>query len=171
MSWTRWRQSSRKSRNGAPCPRHCRRSFESFSNSACRKIRTVGFVYAGDVRLALEGVFEVSAKAPAPRRSAAIWVTAALALAATAAAVALWWTRAPHTLLVMRFVHALPAGESFSALGHPVLNISRDGATVVYVAQNRLYRRHLDAFQAEPIRGTDGVPTTPFFSPDGRNVG
>ena len=41
----------------------------------------------------------------------------------------------------------------------------------MYVANNRLFRRPIDELEARPIRGTEGLVSTPFFSPDGRSVG
>jgi serine/threonine-protein kinase len=41
----------------------------------------------------------------------------------------------------------------------------------VYAADRRLYRRGFDELDGVPIRGTDGAPSAPFFSPDGQTIG
>ena len=52
--------------------------------------------------------------------------------------------------------------------------LSPDGSLLVIAAvergESRLYRRRLDAYESEPIAGTEGA-TSPFFSPDGRWIG
>jgi eukaryotic-like serine/threonine-protein kinase len=54
-----------------------------------------------------------------------------------------------------------------------LLALSPDGSRLVYSAvregTRRLFLRELDAFDAEPIKGTDHG-SGPFFSPDGRSV-
>jgi Tol biopolymer transport system component len=73
-------------------------------------------------------------------------------------------------LPVVRFTHALPAGQSFTALSHNLVALSPDGATLVYEADGRLYRRAMAEFEASVIRGTEGSPASPFFSPDGHTI-
>lgn len=72
---------------------------------------------------------------------------------------------------VIRFAHVLPQDQPFTALGHTLVAISPDGASVAYEADGRLYLRAMADLEAMPIRGSDGAPASPFFSPDGRNVG
>jgi hypothetical protein len=73
-------------------------------------------------------------------------------------------------LPVVRFSHALPAGQSFTALSHNLVALSPDGATLVYEADGRLYRREMAELEASVIRGTEGSPAFPFFAPDGRTL-
>ncbi len=50
--------------------------------------------------------------------------------------------------------------------------ISPTGTHVAYLANDRIYLRALDEFEAQPLAGTEGsVPRTPFFSPDGQWIG
>jgi eukaryotic-like serine/threonine-protein kinase len=53
----------------------------------------------------------------------------------------------------------------------PVLALSPDGSTLVFVAESggseHLYLRRFDTLEAELLAGTQGA-TSPFFSPDGR---
>lgn len=65
-------------------------------------------------------------------------------------------------------------GAASLGVGRSALAISRDGSTLVYVAQRgtstQLYLRHLDQIDATPLRGTEGA-YQPFFSPDGTWIG
>jgi serine/threonine-protein kinase len=72
---------------------------------------------------------------------------------------------------ISRFSHVLPEDQSFTGvMSHSLVAISPDGSAIVYVANDRLYRRALAELNAVPIRGTDGAPRSPFFSPDGQSV-
>ena len=48
--------------------------------------------------------------------------------------------------------------------------MSPDGSSIAYVANNQIYLRVLNEFEAHPIPGTfeGATPSTPFFSPDGQ---
>ncbi len=70
-----------------------------------------------------------------------------------------------------RLTHVLPADQSFTSAGRPLVAVAPDGAAIVYVANNRLYLRPIDELEAKEIRGTEGQVSTPFFSPDGRSIG
>ena len=70
-----------------------------------------------------------------------------------------------------RLTHVLPADQSFTSAGRPLVAVAPDGAAIVYVANNRLYLRPIDELEAKEIRGTEGTVSTPFFSPDGRSIG
>jgi serine/threonine-protein kinase len=121
----------------------------------------------GDLRLALAGAFEVETSSRASGRSAVFaWVAAALALSALGAAVGVWNLRPAQARPVGRFAHVLPVGQT----QRPTVAMAPDGSSVVYVANNRLYRRAMNALEAMPIRGTEGQPNGPFFSPDGQTV-
>lgn len=65
-------------------------------------------------------------------------------------------------------------GTAALGLGRPALALAPDASTLVYVARRgsttQLFRRRLDARDAEPIPGTEGA-YDPFFSPDGQWIG
>jgi eukaryotic-like serine/threonine-protein kinase len=98
------------------------------------------------------------------------WAVAVAALSAIAG-VAIWSQRAPADLVVRRFTDVLPQGRAFTNAGHPLVAISPDGSSIAYVANGRVFVRFQDQIEAVPIAGTEGSPTTPFFSPDGRFIG
>ena len=81
------------------------------------------------------------------------------------------------TRTTLDLVEAAPLAFDAVASGgidSPLLEISPDGITVVYVGQaegeSRLYVRRLDSFDVRPLEGTEGA-IHPFFSPDGEAVG
>ena len=90
------------------------------------------------------------------------------ALAGTAA----WYFKPSTPLAVTRFQHLLPEGQSFSGLASRMVDISPDGAQIVYVADGRLHRRLMSERDATAIQGTEGYQavTSPVFSPDGRSI-
>ena len=104
-------------------------------------------------------------------RAIAMWVAASLALTAIAAGVAGWVLNPADLRTVSRLSHVLPPDVSFGNLSHSVLAMAPDGSSIVYTATDRLYRRALGELDAVPIRGTEGSPSAPFFSPDGETVG
>jgi serine/threonine-protein kinase len=61
--------------------------------------------------------------------------------------------------------------QPFGNLARPLVAIAPDGATIVYAGPTNLYRKQLNEWKATAIAGTDGSPTTPFFSPDGQTLG
>ena len=139
-----------------------------------------------DVRLALEGVFEVSAAqvnatsmVPVPRprsvwqRAAPLLVTAVLAAALGGVAVWRLMPAGTHALQpVTRFTLG-PAGvgPQGGGAGRHVVVFSPQGTHLVYWAKNQLYLHSIDQLdEAIPIRGTEGA-REPFFSPDGQQVG
>jgi serine/threonine-protein kinase len=99
------------------------------------------------------------------------WTAVAITVGAIAAGLAAWNLRSPQDRSVRRFSDVLPQNRAFSNAGHPLVAVSPDGSRIVYVADNRIFLRSQDLLDARPIAGTEGAPTTPFFSPDGRFVG
>ena len=136
-----------------------------------------------DVRLALEGAFDVAApQAPVPATwpaSAAAralpWEVAAAALIAAAVAVwAPWRAETPVDHSLMRLDVDLGADVSMPAptpSGSSIV-ISPDGRRLVYSSGTppMLFTRRLDQPKATGLPGTQGA-TVPFFSPDGQWVG
>ena len=140
----------------------------------------------GDVRLAIDGVFE-----PAPRRSSAVsdnpnlrvWqrpVPAATVVFAIAAfAGVLGWMLSPPRVVesrVQRFTISPAAPETVGiSRGRRDIAISPDGSRVVYTGSGgspfRLLVRPVDALAATPLE-TIGTPVLePFVSPDGAWLG
>jgi len=68
----------------------------------------------------------------------------------------------------------LPPGFVIAGNDAPVLDLSRDGRTLVFIADGhegaQLFRRALGRVGTEPIEGSEGAQH-PFLSPDGRWVG
>ena len=123
----------------------------------------------GDVRLALEGAFDPE---DVPRRrSIALWVAASLVLTAIASGLIGWSLSPAEIRSVSRFAHVLPNDRSFTQNTRPLIAVSPDGSSIVYVANNQVYRRAMGDLEAMPIRGTEGTPSGPFFSPDGQTLG
>ena len=129
----------------------------------------------GDVRLALEGAFEL-ADAPSRSQVRAWQRPAPLLLAglliATVTGLAVWpFARTgPPGATVARFSVMLPPGD----LPGLDLAVSPDGATIVYVGVRDgvqlLFARDRDELTPQPLPGTEDA-SAPFFSPDGAAVG
>jgi eukaryotic-like serine/threonine-protein kinase len=117
----------------------------------------------------------VSAKPPSRRstwRRRAVLALGTLVIAAGAAIVA-WDLKPLPTPLVARIAITLPSDQVITNPGRRVVAVSPDGATIVYVANNRLYRRALADRDAKPIPGTENVTGGvgfPTFSPDGQSL-
>ena len=133
----------------------------------------------GDVRLAMEGVFESTGSVPAESTAALHLqvllrpipaIISALALVVITG-LAVWAvTRSAPAApdFVTRFSIVLPSG--FGRGPHTPIALSPDGTHLVYAANDQLYLRDMDQMEAAPIRGTEGA-VEPFFSPDGQSVG
>jgi Tol biopolymer transport system component/tRNA A-37 threonylcarbamoyl transferase component Bud32 len=111
------------------------------------------------------------------RRRWPVSKVAAHGVAALATVAALWgWLRPAPAQPVSRFSLYLPASRALQQLGQAGgrLAISPDGRRLVYVGPGeggpRLWLRRLDQLDATPISGTEGG-ASPFFSPDGRQIG
>jgi len=82
-----------------------------------------------------------------------------------------WFSpRASSSPAVVRLIHAIPSDQVASGQSRNRLAISPDGARLVYAANQRLYVRSLNAFDAVELPGTQGA-SMPFFSPDGEWIG
>ncbi len=115
----------------------------------------------------------------APRAGTRGWsptTVAALAVAALAVGAALWsWLRPAPAPEISRFSVLFHAGEGLQP--RPVagsIAISPDGRKIAYVGpgegSSRLWLRELGKLRPAPIPGTDGA-TSPFFAPDGKQLG
>jgi len=109
------------------------------------------------------------------RRLDALTLTA-LGLAAAASAAALWgWLRPPPDRPVNRYSLLLRAAEAIQPIATAGnIAISPDGGRLAYVGPGeggtRLWLRQHDRLRPTPITGTEGG-VSPFFSPDGRQLG
>ena len=118
-----------------------------------------------------------AASSPARRRLNPTTV-AALAVAGVATLAALWgWLRPAPAPPVSQFSLALRSSEALQPVpgtGGGRIAISPDGRQIVFMGPgdgtSRLWLRRLDQLSATPISGTEGG-TSPFFSPDGRQIG
>jgi hypothetical protein len=139
----------------------------------------------GDVRLALEGAFDVAvgptpAPTPAPRwwkrtfaLTGAMATVAIVAAALGAIATRMLFRSAPVS--VARLLVTPPDGTAISPTqGDADIAVSPDGSQISFVNLERgafrLYVRRLD--QLNPVRlVSSGSPRYPFFSPDGAWIG
>jgi serine/threonine-protein kinase len=135
----------------------------------------------GDVRLALEGVFETvvpHATASGPRATSVAARALPWAVAAAFAVVAMllwtpWRTQTPVDRPLVRLDVDLGSDVSLPAPGRASsVSISPDGTRLVYASgtPSRLFMRRLDQPRATELPGTQGA-AAPFFSPDGQWIG
>ena len=105
-----------------------------------------------------------------PIRRNYLWPAIA-GLLTIALAVAGWmlWHTPPVTRPIARFRITLPKDQSISIETHTAIAISPDGSRIAYAANDKLYQKRMEAFDPEPIAGTEDG-SSPFFSPDGRWV-
>jgi serine/threonine protein kinase len=114
-----------------------------------------------------------AAIADGPRGRSHGWSLVATVVAtALVSAGILWslWPR-PSTPALVRFVHTLGEQDRLTGSARQQVAISPDGTQIVYVANNRLYRRPVADLVSHVIPGTDGDDLTvvsPVFSPDGQ---
>jgi serine/threonine protein kinase/Tol biopolymer transport system component len=102
------------------------------------------------------------------------WLPWALSLVLVIGVTLLSWvysTRPESSATAVHLDASLPANISFGSPAWPLLMLSPDGKTLVFVGSEdgitRLYARKLDQWDAVPIRGTEGA-ARPFFSADGQ---
>jgi serine/threonine-protein kinase len=133
----------------------------------------------GDVRLAMEGAFDIAPPAASvptpvaePRR---LWRRAipvvAVVVASAMAATGGWVLKPRPPLVVARFAFTTRAELTNTA--RQMVAFSPDGTQVVYTSNLQLYLRSLSAPEARPIPGTEsdrGGAANPVFSPDGRAI-
>jgi Tol biopolymer transport system component len=137
-------------------------------------LRTVGAVIDRTYRRGLVDPSRMWGQSTSPliltMERSGLWRTAAVLLALIAGVAGCnQGQQAP--LVPSRMDHVLPEGQEFAITDRLVVAVSPDGSAIVYVANQQLYLRAMDGLDAAPISGTDDLPTSPFFSPDGRRVG
>ena len=137
-----------------------------------RRVRDIG-----DVRLAMEGVFDtatedvssVNASRPAGLRSLVLVGLAGLIVGGVLVGIAARSRTRPTPAPVSRFTLQLTSPLAI-APGPPLIAISPDGSTVAYTGFDQLHLRDLSELESRPIPNTEGG-NSPFFSPDGQWVG
>ena len=141
------------------------------------RLRSVGDIGLTLKELADAGTVAASSQAVAGRRGLSPGLAAGLLLAVAVVAAGLggWLSRSePVAEPARRLSIQLPEGAFLPGGIGTDLAISRDGSTVVYLAddldQRMLHVRGIDDFESRPLPGTEGS-STPFFSPDGEWVG
>jgi eukaryotic-like serine/threonine-protein kinase len=115
---------------------------------------------------------KVTARAPGGSRLA--WAIAALASVAALVAAGIALRPRAASVEASRLVAvgvSPPAGYAFAAGEAPILDLSRDGRSLVFEAEGpngkQLFLRRIERAELEPLAGTEGA-SQPFFSPDGR---
>jgi DNA-binding SARP family transcriptional activator/Tol biopolymer transport system component len=108
------------------------------------------------------------------RREKAVLYTV-IALAILVSATAIWgWLRPAPAKQVVRYTLAIDSTEAMapSTAWSGRLAISPDGSRLAYIGgpRSQLWTRARNQLHAIAVPGTEGA-TTPFFSPDGRQVG
>ena len=143
--------------------RFLRRCLEKDSKERVRDV--------GDVRLALDGVFDSEAGGARPAGSLTPWVVAGLA---SLIAVVSVLTRNPGSPSDTPARFVVPVDGELPARNGTLLALSPDGRELVYVAitdeGDQLYHRSMDRLEANALPGTEEA-RAPFFSPDGQWVG
>ncbi len=126
-----------------------------------------------------EAVSTASAR-PSTPRPLALWqrpIPALLTVLAVAAiaGLAVWSVTRPAPQppapLGARFSIPLATDEVFTFTGRHIVALSPAGTHVVYTANQGLSLRPVDQLQATPVSGTEAEARSPFFSPDGQQVG
>jgi serine/threonine-protein kinase len=113
-----------------------------------------------------------------PTWSRAIPLLVTGVLTAVVVAVAARMITRPAPPKIVRFTVTLPSADLLPETGPtmpgPILTLSPDGGTLVYVASrngvDQLFARALDELEPSAIPGTEGA-RFPFFSPDGQWIG
>jgi serine/threonine-protein kinase len=119
-----------------------------------------------------------TARAAYAEPSRALWrralpVAASVVITALIVGAAAWRSRpVPSPPVIAQFSFA-PEGQSFTGTASQVIDISRDGTRLAYVANNRIYVRPISQLDARPV--TDAIATAPSpfsvsFSPDGESI-
>ena len=141
----------------------------------------------GDVRLAMEGAFETTVRAPSEQSVAPqlqLWQRPVPALiivliVAVITGLAVWSLTRPDVIQadLMRFVIAPPDTAPLDVRGNlRDLAIAPDGTKIIYISPDpsgsapQLNLRPVNQLVSEPLRGAEGG-IDPFVSPDGAWVG
>ena len=115
------------------------------------------------------------AEGQAVPRSSVSWIAVTAILSMAFAGAAAWTLKPQPSVPMIRTVIPLPAGEGFptstgAGCSAAPLALSPDGSVLAYVANNQLYVRRMNDYQATALAGTSSA-RGPFFSPDGQWIG
>ncbi len=133
-----------------------------------------------DARLELDEAPEPDPRAAAPTPPATgrrmPWILGIVVLALLAGVG--WWRALRYRPVTapsaISFALTLPATDQIPFDDMPVLDLSRDGTKIVFIADHdgrrQLSVRTRDRIDPRPVAGTEGA-SSPFFSPDGQWVG
>ena len=130
----------------------------------------------GDARIDLDERSGIGFEVPrtgllSSRRAIAFWAAIGVAVTGALAGSIGWVLKPTSAPVISRFSHVLDQELPFTDAFRSLAAVAPDGSAVVYTAGGRLYRRALNELDAYPIRGTNGAPSAPFYSPDGQTLG
>ncbi len=138
----------------------------------------------GDVRLALEGVFEshqtpLAGTMAVPRRGwrPALELAGVAVLAVLGTGVSAWFLTRPAPAPATRLTAVHPGPETLSVGGSQSIVLSPDGRRILYQAatagRRRIYVRELDQLSVAPLGSIENIENAyaVFLSPDGQWVG
>ena len=137
-----------------------------------RRVRDIG-----DVRLAMDGVFETGATSPseAPAERRVGWPAIAMALVLSVVTGIVGWSLKPEAPRpLVRFVANAPSEAPNFGPPDVDVAITPDGTRIVYPATidgRQVVVRALDELEATPLEGLGNNPRGLFLSPDGNWVG
>jgi eukaryotic-like serine/threonine-protein kinase len=133
----------------------------------------------GDARVEIAEALTATGSDEAPRVSArsrkTTWaLLSVLGLAAVLGAGLLISNamRSPDARPVTRFSMIIPRAQVPEGGAYQFLALSPQGTHVAYIANNRIFLRAMDEFEARPVAGTDdqGSLVGVLFSPDGQSI-
>jgi serine/threonine-protein kinase len=137
---------------------------------AKRRLRDVG-----EARLVFDDVLYGRAQPveaqPAPVARSPVWrrlmPVAATAIVVATVAYGAWRMTPTPPMPIVRFTITLPENFEFTRTAARMIDVSRDGAQIVYLGNRQLHLRSLSTNESRPLAATLD-PATPFFSPDGQ---
>lgn len=103
-------------------------------------------------------------------RQILIWISVII-IALVIGGISVWMLKPTEPPRVMRFSYELPENQQFSHPNHQLVAVSPDGTKFVYCTTEGLYLRVENELDAKFIMGTNEIPTSPFFSPNGQWIG
>jgi serine/threonine protein kinase len=151
-----------------------RRCLEKDPKNRCRDI--------GDVKLEIVQILanphkaydqpEMFAEQKSKLHKTLPWIAAALIFGILAGGMIVWKLKPLEPHPVTRLYFELPKDQKYPDNGlTPLLAVSPDGKKIAYCTPGGIYLHSIDKWDAELVRGTEGNPERPFFSPDGKWIG